>query len=66
MSESWQRMDDAPRDGTLLRLWCRGVGPNPKPFECIGRFVGIGWVAVEDDHVAGVIDPQQWKPLRPA
>jgi hypothetical protein len=63
MSESWRPIDDAaPRDGTLLRLWCPGVGPNPKPFECDGHFVGGGWAGVEDGRITGVIDPRKWKP----
>jgi hypothetical protein len=39
------------------------VGPNPAPFECDGRFVGGGWVKIEDGRVAGLIDPRRWKPL---
>src|ERR1700722_8078655 len=64
MCKDWKLINDAtPRDGTLLRLWCPGVGPNPAPFECDGRFVGGGWVKIEDGRVAGLIDPRRWKPL---
>jgi hypothetical protein len=64
MAEDWQEIDgNTPRDGTLLRLWCPGVGPNPKPFECDGRYIGGGWVGVDGGRVTGLIDPRRWKPL---
>lgn len=65
MSEDWQPIDDTtPRDGTLLRLWCPGVGPNPKPFECDVRFIGAGWARFVGERNAGTIDPRKWKPTR--
>jgi hypothetical protein len=64
MSKDWQPIDDkTPKAGTLLRLWCRGVGPNPKPFECDGWHTGGGWAKVVDGRVKGMIFPGKWKPL---
>jgi hypothetical protein len=64
MSEDWLPIDDkTPRDGTLLRLWCPGVGPAPKPFECDGRFIDVGWASFVDGRNAGMIDPRKWRPL---
>jgi hypothetical protein len=63
MSKDWQPIETAPRDGTLLHLWCPGVGSNPKPYECDGRFIGVGWASFVDDCNAGLIDPRKWKLL---
>jgi len=63
MPTDWQPIETAPRDGTLLCLWCPGVGPDPKPFECVGRFIGFGWASFVGDRNACVVDPRRWKPL---
>lgn len=66
MSDNWRPIDNAtPKDGTILRLWCPGVGPNPKPFECDGRFAreAGAWLGVENDRTTGLVEPRKWKPL---
>lgn len=59
MSDGWRLIDDdTPRD-RLLRL----RGSKPKPFECVGHFVGAGWAGVADGRTTGAIFPEEWKPL---
>lgn len=58
----WQPIETAPRDGTVVRLFCPGVGPNPKPFEVIGRYLDLGaWV--ESPQNRGLLHPSHWMPL---
>jgi hypothetical protein len=59
---SWQPIETAPRDGTVLRLLCPGVGPNTKPFEAIGRYFDVGaWVGYPENR--GLLMPSHWLPL---
>jgi hypothetical protein len=59
MTKDWQPINTALRDITLVRL----RGQLPKPFECVGHFVGVGWVAVKEGRIQGAVDPLEWAPL---
>ncbi len=59
MTKNWQPINTARRDTTLVRL--RGL--VPKPFECVGCFVGSGWAEFKDGRNQGMIDPLEWLPL---
>jgi hypothetical protein len=62
MLGSWRLIDDdTPRDRPL-----RLRGSKPKPFECVGHFVGAGWAGVADGRTTGAIFPEEWKPLNSA
>jgi hypothetical protein len=64
MSEDWQEIETASKNGTPVRLWCPGVGPYPEPFECVGRFNGVCWASVGGDRPGALVPgPQKWKPL---
>lgn len=57
----WQPMDTAPKDGTVVWLWCPGVGPNRQGLEAAGRHVEFGTWA--DPKTNATMLPSRWKPL---
>jgi hypothetical protein len=58
----WQPIKTAPRDGTVVRLLCPGVGSNPKPSEAIGRYLDVGaWAEFPQNR--GLLIPSHWMPL---
>lgn len=65
--DGWQTIDSAPRDGTWVLLWARGVmhhAVNAGPSDDAIRANGIPryeWFSVS--RMAPVTDPTHWRPL---
>jgi len=57
----WQPIATAPKDGTVVRLWCPDVGPNRQGLEAVGRYVDFG--ARADPESGRTMLPSHWKSL---
>jgi hypothetical protein len=68
MTEDWLSIDNAPKDGTVIRLRFRKPDHTQADCECSGRFLrqdGLGcWVAVGSEQPGALIPgpPLGWKP----
>jgi hypothetical protein len=60
--DDWRPIETAPKDGTVVRLFCPAPSLNSKPFEAIGRYLDAGaWVGHPENH--GLMSPSHWMPL---
>lgn len=58
---TWQDILTAPKDGTWILTWTRGIQKVDSPFLVV-RWGGHDWV---DADVGSFYDPTYWKPLEP-
>jgi hypothetical protein len=60
--DDWRPIETAPRDGTVVRLFCPAPSLNSEPFQTIGRYFDVGaWVGHPENH--GLMFPSHWMPL---
>ena len=58
----WKPIKTAPRDGTIVRLLCSTGGANPKRFEKIGRYLGLGAWCEAGSENTGLLMPTHSAP----
>ena len=58
----WQPIETAPKDGTQILLWIRGIEPRPRIGYWAERGCDSGWYGLQSQHAYGVI-VTHWMPL---